>query len=235
MSVVIAMSRYKETPGHPAGAGGGLTSPFGFRVPADAVGEAAFLTPTVIAEIRSGGGLGNPVRVLRRMAFGGRRALFLDAGIGILPAVAAQRGAARVIAFERDNARAALMQRIFEANDLNAEAIFGRVVARLAQSGSRDTGAETPPEFDLGLILAEERIDTVVAVSGLTEPKLLRNLPASVGQVLLGGGRSDDCSPARDLMIASLIGTGFSFDPVATEGDAVCFRRAVQASSRVAG
>ncbi|MEM8841101.1 MAG: hypothetical protein AAGD47_04935 [Pseudomonadota bacterium] len=199
-------------------------------MPATGAIDAPHLFSSTLSEVCSGGGNWTAVRALRRMALAGSRAVFLDAGIGILPAIAAQMGATRVIAFERDRERVWVAQTLLAANRLQAEVIHGHGAMRPAIHSPTFS-----PAFDLNLILGEERIDTLVVVLGVTEPKLLSSLPASVARVLIAGEIEPDCSPSRDLMISCLIGGGYSFDPKASEGDAMSFCRRGQPESRRAG
>ncbi len=230
MSTVVALSEFREVLGASSGRRGDSRSPFGLSLPAAGAKDAPHLSPSIFSEICSGGGNGNAVRALRRMAIAGARAVFLDAGIGVLPAVTAKMGAARVIAFERDPERVSVARRLLAANHLRAEVIHGQGVI-----GATKGAPSSAPRFDLKLILDEERIDTLVVMLGATEPRSLRTLPAMVSHVLIAGDVAGECSAARDLMISCLIGGGYSFDPNASEGDAISFRRRDQRDSRRAG
>lgn len=207
-----------------------VISPFGVIIPTSAGDGERELPAAVVTEAKSGDALGHSVRVLRALDIRHRRVLAIDSGIGILPAVAARVGAERVIALEEDGLSVRVMKRIFALNGLAAEPIHGRAVR---SSAGPVSVAEKPcapfqiPAFDLDLIIEEERIDMLISTVGSTDPKLLRHLPPSVELVLIQGGSTEECNPARDLMMTYLIPEGFLYDPAVSEGDALLFRRSI--------
>ncbi|MEM9370141.1 MAG: hypothetical protein AAGA26_03175 [Pseudomonadota bacterium] len=231
------MAQYR--PSGPAEAGTeDLVTPFGITVPLTCWEGDPAVTSSMLMDVRCGDIYGHAVRVLRAAPIAGRRIIILDAGLGILPAIATRMQAERVIAFENDLLSVEIMKRVFAVNGLDAEALHGRVGwgdSALLPNLTLASEFGPIPVYDLPLILEEEAIDMLVATSGQTDPNLLRGLPETVDRVLIHGGQMEAPQPARDLMMTHLISERFFYDPSVSEGDALLFRRERQASSREAG
>ncbi|MEL6478984.1 MAG: 50S ribosomal protein L11 methyltransferase [Pseudomonadota bacterium] len=155
------------------------------------------------------------------------RVIAIDAGPGILPALAARLGAKRVIAFDPDYANTRMTQHIFQANDLKGEVLHGRVgrpehSREMARSRALMPGLPAP-NHDLSLILEEERISLMILPAEYGEISLMRHLPPKVTRIVLC--TSANAAPAVDLMMLTLIGSGFSFDAALSGTGALLFRR----------
>lgn len=180
--------------------------------------------PGLRRDLRSGAPWAMATRVLRRAIAPSDRVLALDAGIGVLPAIAARAGAERVIAFESSGQSAALMRQLFRANGSNAEAIHGnaRDSAFAAPQTLPDDGT---PKFDLPLILEEERITALILQAPRADRYPLHTLPGHLDKVLLTSDIAGAMDATFDLAIVTLIGSGFSYDAATSEGSALLLRR----------
>ena len=165
-------------------------------------------------------------RVLRSIIRRQSRLLFLDAGIGLLPALAAQSGARRVIAFEAERAKVAVMAKLFSRNHLGAEAILGTLEQETPSDDQSVFAVHRIPSFDRDLILEEEKIDTIVLTAGITDPTALNRLSSDVEQVVITDGPNPAPAAERDRLIVHLISEGLSYDPAKSERYALVFRRA---------
>ncbi|MEM7506873.1 MAG: hypothetical protein AAF415_09000 [Pseudomonadota bacterium] len=184
--------------------------------------------PGLRQALRSGAPWAMATRALRRAVQPRDRVLALDAGIGVLPAIAARVGAERVIAFEGNPHSAALMRDLFRANGSNAEAIHG-IAHDSAFAASSEAAAAYPeedaPKFDLPLILGEEKITTLILLAPRADRYPLHALPDHLEQVLLTSDIAGATDATFDLAIVKLIGSGFSYDAAASEGSALLLRR----------
>ncbi|MEM8790330.1 MAG: hypothetical protein AAGE80_01835 [Pseudomonadota bacterium] len=153
------------------------------------------------------------------------RMLFVDAGTGLLAGFAAHSGARRVIALDADQCDAQIMAALFAENRLGAEAIFGALARDRPLEDQSTVEANASPWFDRDLILAEERIDTMILSVGTTDPTLISQLPSSVSAILLTNSAAGAPPAERDRLIVHTISEGFSYDPAASRFSALLFRR----------
>ncbi|MEM9045601.1 MAG: hypothetical protein AAGC81_12990 [Pseudomonadota bacterium] len=170
-------------------------------------------------------GLDCAAHVLRALTRRRDRFLFLDAGIGLLPALAARSGARRVIAFESDRTKVNAMAALFSQNRLGSEAIFGKLQRSVPLQDHMSIAAGVIPCFDRDLILDEEKIETLVLTAGVTDPTVLTHMPHHVRRVILTDGERTPPQAERDRLIVHLISEGFSYDPQRSERNALVFQR----------
>ena len=219
MAAVISLAERRFRASDPTALVNADSGFFGLTPP-DGESRDRRLDPRLSAQLSRGDRWGGQVRALRQVSRPGDRVLVVQAGIGILPAIAQRSGAMRVIALESCANHVAFMRHLFTTNSINAEAIHG--VAHPSDFDRQDRGLLNPPAFDLALILREERVSLLMLPSDFADHDLLMQLPGSLDRVLLMADQG--ACGSLDRLIVALIKAGFSLDPKVSS-DAVALRR----------
>lgn len=223
MSAVISIADHINAVSEPQGRL--LHSTLGLEIPMDLATEIHNFDPQLLAHLRTGMPWGGAARVLRSVIGTKDRVLTLNAILGILPAIAAKQGCARVIAFEEDPALVRLAKKLVAHNARMVETIFGRPALRSDMIGRSLFDRKSIPSFDLPLIVKEEKVTTLVIETGRTAARYCRDLPPSVANVLLAPRMNAQSDPMLDQALIDLVQNGFSLDPVASGYQVILFRR----------
>ena len=217
-------------------------------MPIDDPACADFVAPEMRSEIDSGSYSADLIAHLADADFSGERVLVIGAGLGIVSShIAANCGAERVLAVEADPRLIGYMNRLHRLNGVGwVEAVnailthdAGKRVPFYPQSDIRDSSilpSERPssqvmlvPSMDLNLILAEERIDTIVCEIPGASMRLLAEADLSnVRRIVLDcSAPADECPDHVEVFIEM---TKHGFD-LGSEGGVMVFERTETAST----
>lgn len=225
MSRVVQLSDFRLFQGKPLAPRTRPIQWYGLQVPEETAATLSVFPKCIRSRSQAPSELDFAARMLRALTRRQSRFLFLDAGIGLLPALVAHSGARRVIAFDAWRPSVGVMAKLFSQNRLGAEAIFGTLRPGVPLQDQTVFAVDHVPCFDRDLILNEEKIDTIVLTVGTTDPTILNGLPAHVRHVVITDGPEAPPAAERDRLIVQIISEGFSYDPNRSERNALLFRR----------
>lgn len=207
-----------------------LRHPAGVALPLANPAHADLFIPQVRNAIASGRYCADLVRALPAASPPGTRALVIGSGLGILSTLTAEvPGVARVIAIEPNIAVADYIGQVHKANGVSSIEILNGVPVvggrgRIPLFVRQDVRASSlvpddgpwrqvmlVPGVDLSLILAEERINLVVAedAAGLA-PILVGADLANVDRMVLGANDAADGPGEEGTLASSLAAAGFA-------------------------
>jgi FkbM family methyltransferase len=207
--------------------------PAGVTLPFDAPTDAALITPAIRGEIRSGAYSADLVRRLPDAVIPGDRVLVIGGGLGVVSTLVARvEGVGRVIVAEPNTLLFPYIDRVHDLNGVSEVETINAVLAvgkkgKIPFCAQRDprTSSLMPPNqlrrrammvpfVDLNMILAEERISSIICDTPTAPEQLLAQADLRrVDRILLNIGKDAAQCPAGDGVCTQLVARGYHPEP----------------------